>query len=79
MILFLNTYTRSLICQLTSEFAGPCLLQFNDVFSKFVTGKCKKKMLHKRMVVPVVQKLCFIVGAVAGTKYECVLLQINSA
>ena len=36
-----------------------------------------KQMLRERMVVPVVQKLCFTVGAVAGNNNERVLLQIN--
>ena len=38
-----------------------------------------KQMLRERMVVPVVQKLCFTVGEVAGNNNERVLLQINSA
>ena len=36
----------SFICQLKSEFTGPCLQQFNGVFSKFVKQEERRNVAH---------------------------------
>ena len=52
-----------------SEFAGPCLLQFNGVFSKFVKQENKINVAQTQGSIRV-QKLRFTVGTVPGNNNE---------